>query len=140
MAVKPSGWKSILAVASLCTALLGGVNAVVKATPGLVAQQATARTPQTVTGRLDQNSNQLDDGSYYATQTFEGTAGEVLTIELTSEDFDTYLILVGPDETTLAEDDDGSGGTNSQIVITLPTPGTYTLITKTFEAGQMGQY
>ncbi len=140
MAVKPSEWKSILAVTSLCTALLGSVNAAGKVAPGLVAQQATARTPQTVAGRLDQNSTQLDDGSYYATHTFEGTAGEVLAIELTSEDFDTYLILVGPDQATIAEDDDGAGDTNSQIVITLPTTGIYTLIAKTFEASQTGQY
>ncbi len=134
-------WKrAIIALTVLSTALIGGGRSVVLAAPILIAQQATARTPQTVTGRLDQASNQLDDGSYFATHTFEGTAGEALTIELTSEDFDTYLILVGPDEAKLAEDDDGAGGTNSQIVITLPTTGTYTLIAISFEAGQTGQY
>ena len=134
-------WKSaILSLTVLSTALIGGGSTVVLAAPILIAQQASARTPQTVTGRLDQTSDQLDDGRYHAIHTFEGTAGEVLAIKLTSEDFDTYLMLVSPDEATIAEDDDGAGGTNSQIVITLPTTGTYTLIANSFEAGQTGQY
>ncbi|MBD2115168.1 MULTISPECIES: tetratricopeptide repeat protein [Cyanophyceae] len=138
--VEPSGWKNTLAVTSLCTVLLGSVSNVGWAAHVLVAQQTTVRTPQTVEGHLDQNSNQLDDGSYYATHAFEGMAGEVLTIELTSENFDTYLTLVGPDEATIAENDDGAGGTNSQIVVTLPITGTYNLIASSFEAGQTGQY
>jgi CHAT domain-containing protein/Tfp pilus assembly protein PilF len=104
-----------------------------------VAQQATSRTPQSLTGHLDQNSAQVD-GRYTSTQTFEGTAGEVLTIQLTSEDFDALLILVSPDGAKIAEDDDGAGGTNSQIVITVPSTGTYTLIATSVGAGETGQY
>ena len=139
MVIKISRWKCIIAATGLCTALLAEVNAAVRAAPVLMTQQFT-RTPQTVTGRLDQSSNQLEDGSYYTTHTFEGMAGEVLAIELTSDDFNAYLMLVGPDKAKLAEDGDGVGTTNSQIVVTLPTTGTYTLIAKTFEAGQTGQY
>jgi hypothetical protein len=75
MAIKLSGWKSILAVTSLCTALVGGVSAAGRAAPVLVAQQS-ARTPQTVTGRLDQTSDQLDDGTYYETHTFPVPQGK----------------------------------------------------------------
>ena len=138
MVGKPSKWKSILGVTSLCTALLGGVSGVGSAAPVLVAQ-APARSPQTLTGHLDQNSAQVD-GRYTSTQTFEGTAGEVLTIQLTSEDFDALLILLSPDGTAIAEDDDGAGGTNSQIVITVPSTGTYTLIATSVGAGETGQY
>jgi CHAT domain-containing protein/Tfp pilus assembly protein PilF len=140
MAIKLSGWKSILAVASLCTALVGEVSAAGRAAPVLVAQQSTARTPQSVTGRLDQTSEQLDDGSYYTVHTFEGTAGEVLTIQLSSEEFDAYLVLVDPDGATIAENDDGAEGTNSRIVITLPTNGIYTLLATSYAAGRTGQY
>jgi tetratricopeptide (TPR) repeat protein len=106
----------------------------------LTIGQSASRTPETITGQLTPTSSVLDDGSFYATHSFEGTAGEGLAIELTSEDFDTYLMLIGPDGAKLAEDDDGAGGTNPQIVITLPTTGTYTLIANTLEAGQTGQY
>ena len=141
MVVKRSEWKSILAMTSLCTALLGSVNAAVRANPLLVAQSATGRTPQTVTGRLDQNSAVLEDsGRYYETHTFEGKAGEPLTIELTSDDFDAYLILLSPTEEIIAENDDGAGGTNAGIVITLPIKGTYTIVANTYQVGAIGDY
>jgi len=133
-------WGRGVVLGCVCTALVYGVNVETIAMPSALAQEAIQRATQSFTGRLDENSSVFEDGSYYATHTFEGTAGEVLTIELTSEDFDTYLILVGPDETMLAENDDGAGGTNSRIVIILPATGTYTLVANTFEASQTGQY
>ena len=80
------------------------------------------------------------DGSYYATHTFEGTAGETIAIELSSDDFDAYLILLDPDGKKLAEANDGAGGTNSLLVVTLPTTGTYTMVANTHKAGETGLY
>jgi len=105
-----------------------------------MAAQQSARTPQFITGRLDHNSHQLGNGSYYATHTFEGTVGEVLTIELTSEDFDTVLFLIGTNEEVLATNDDGAGGTDSLILITLPASGTYTIVANTSEVSRTGPY
>jgi CHAT domain-containing protein len=139
MVVKPSDWKSLLAVTSLCTALVGGVSAAGRAAPVLVAQQS-ARTPQTVTGRLDQTSDQLDDGTYYETHTFSGTAGETLTFDLVSDEFDAYLILESPTGEWIAQDDDGGEGTNARIVLTLPSTGTYTLVVNTYGPGETGTY
>ncbi|MEC4807018.1 MAG: tetratricopeptide repeat protein, partial [Jaaginema sp. PMC 1080.18] len=111
------------------------------ATPTQVAQSVSSRTPQTFTGRLDSNSAVLeDDGSYYETHTFEGQEGETLTITLSSEDFDTYLLLVAPTAETIAQNDDSTDGTNSQIVVTLPATGTYTVIANSYEAGATGNY
>ena len=141
MVIKPSTWKGILALTSICTVLLGGVNPVGSSTPVLVAQQATSRTPQTLTGRLDQNSAVLeDDGSYYATHTFEGTAGENLAISLSSDDFDAYLILLGPSGERIAQADDGAGATNSLLIMTLPTTGTHTMVADTNKAGETGAH
>jgi CHAT domain-containing protein len=117
-----------------------GIPELTIAAPMLVAQQST-RTPQTVTGNLSTNSPRLEsDGSYYETQTFEGTAGETLTIELTSDDFDAYLILQSPTGEAIAEDDDGAGGSNARIVMTVPTTGTYTLVVNSYAAGETGSY
>jgi hypothetical protein len=35
--------------------------------------------------------------SLYNTYTFEGTEGQFIRIQLDSDDFDTYLILLAPD-------------------------------------------
>jgi tetratricopeptide (TPR) repeat protein len=103
-------------------------------------QQLAQSAHTTITGQLDENSETLEDGSYINIHTFEGQAGEAISIELVSEAFDTYLILLGPDEQPLAEDDDGNGGTNSRIVVTLPTTGTYQMVASSYAAGETGPY
>jgi CHAT domain-containing protein/tetratricopeptide (TPR) repeat protein len=107
----------------------------------------TAQTPLTesafptiITGRLDANSPTLPDGSHYQEHTFEGKAGDQIVIELSSEEFDTYLILKKPDGEVIAENDDGISGTDSVVIITLPTTGTYTILANTYTAGATGSY
>ncbi|MEA5449469.1 tetratricopeptide repeat protein [Leptolyngbya sp. CCNP1308] len=111
----------------------------VQASPS--SPQLAQVTPTTVTGQLDENSEILeDDGSYFNVHTFEGKAGEFIIIELVSEAFDTYLLLRGPDGQTIAQDDDGNGGTNSRIVVTLPTTGTYQMVANSYTVGATGRY
>jgi len=81
-----------------------------------------------------------DDGSYYATHSFEGTAGETLAIELSSDDFDAYLMVRNSQGETIATDDDGAEGTNSLLVISLSDTGSYTVVVNTVAASEIGQY
>ena len=95
MVIKPSTWKGILALTSICTVLLGGVNPAGSSTPVLVAQQATSRTPQTLTGRLDQNSTVLeDDASQYKDYVLT-----LLFMKYVSDKYanDPYGMIVVPD-------------------------------------------
>jgi CHAT domain-containing protein/tetratricopeptide (TPR) repeat protein len=95
--------------------------------------------PVTLNGRLDANSETLNDGSYYNAYTFAGQAGQAIAIEMTSSDFDTYLILLDANGTTIAENDD-SEVTNSRISITLPDTGTYTILANSYGAAEIGNY
>jgi tetratricopeptide (TPR) repeat protein len=98
------------------------------------------RQPTTVNGRLDSNSRTFkDDKSYYNVHTFEGIAGEQITIDLTSSDFDSYLILLNPENKKIAEDDNGGSGNNASIIVTLPTSGAYTIIANA-HTGETGNY
>jgi hypothetical protein len=73
--------------------------------------------------------------------TFEGQAGQVVTIELDSVDFDAYLQLKDADESELASDDDGAGNLNALIEnFTLPTDGTYTIVVSSFDNTATGDY
>ncbi len=107
---------------------------------GLVAQSIMLNgTP--VQGRLDSNSSVLeDDNSYYSRYTFEGRAGQRLVIEMTSSEVDAYLILLSPNGDDLGQDDNGAGGKNSKLTITLPENGTYTVLANTHSAREMGRY
>lgn len=61
--------------------------------------------------------------------TFTGRAGEVVTISLESDDFDTVVTLLNAAGEELISDDDGGSGLNSLISgFTLPADGQYTIV------------
>jgi hypothetical protein len=70
--------------------------------------------------------------------TFSANGGEAIRINMDAE-FDTYLELLGPDGARIAENDDFNG-LDSQIDITLPAAGTYTIIARSFSSTASGQY
>jgi len=71
--------------------------------------------------------------------TFSGTAGQAVAISMSSDVFDTLLVLRGPNNQEIAMNDDYARSLNSTIVTTLPTTGTYTVLARSF-SGQGGQY
>ena len=71
--------------------------------------------------------------------TFDGEAGQTMTIELESADFDTVLQLKGPDGQLITSNDDYGVTLNSTIVIELPTTGTYSAIATSY-SGMGGSY
>lgn len=90
---------------------------------------------------LDTTDTVLSDGSYYEEYSFTGRAGQQVVIDMNSADFDTYLLLVGPDGSLIAENDDvSSGNFNSQIVVTLPTNGVYTIAANGYDSASLGRY
>jgi hypothetical protein len=142
-ASKPGGSKEIAVAGERQPLVLGCTNAT-----------TTLTIPQTVNGTLASTDCQNPiDNSFYDAYSFTGTAGQQVTINMTSTTFDTYLYLMVPGETTLRnlsdpnptiQDDDGGGGTNSRLPSnqplaqappfsgTLPTTGTYTIIANAF--------
>jgi S1-C subfamily serine protease len=94
-----------------------------------------------INGKLTEKSSILPvDNSFFDLYAFEGKAGQQITIDMKSADIDSYLILLGPGQREIAQDDDGGGNKDAQIVVTLPTDGTYTLLANSYEARQSGSY
>ena len=84
---------------------------------------------ESVQGSLATSDQTLPDGSYYDRYTINARSGEQLTITLESGEFDAFLLLYkqGPSAAEkLADDDDGAGGTNAQIVHDVTSDGTGT--------------
>jgi CHAT domain-containing protein/tetratricopeptide (TPR) repeat protein len=92
-----------------------------------------------INGVLDSTNETLKDGSYFQVHQFQGEAGEAIAIELTSDDFDSYLILLDPEENKIAENDDREAS-HAKIVITLPVTGTYTVIVTSYQPQESGDY
>jgi hypothetical protein len=99
---------------------------------------------QTVNGSLTTGSCPLGDGSFYQPYSFDGVAGQQISIFM-SASFDTYLFLMRPDGSLFLQDDDGGGGTNSRIpagsgLVSLPTTGTYVIKANSFDPGVTGSF
>ncbi|HZX48578.1 MAG TPA: DUF1566 domain-containing protein [Nitrospirota bacterium] len=88
----------------------------------------------------------LKGNSYYADRySFTGSAGQDVAIYLTSTEFDTYLYLIDQNNTVIAYNDDGGGGTNSRIpatsgYITLPSNGSYVIEVTSYYTSGTGNY
>ena len=96
---------------------------------------------QPVTGQLAEGDRVLSqDQTLYDIYTFTGQAGDRVTIDLASADFDAYLIVLKPDGEELSQDDDSGGQSNARVTTTLPSNGTYTVFVNTSGSNQQGQY
>lgn len=93
-----------------------------------------------------------DDPSWADVWYFEGTSGQRVQIDLRSRDFDCYLQLLDAAGNVLSDNDDGAGGKDSRVTVTLrtsqryqvvantygdsPRPGSYTLLLTVLPAGR----
>lgn len=77
------------------------------------------------------------DSTYVQSWTLAGEAGQTVTIELISTEFDAYVMLRGPGITGSRDySDDDSGGTcNARLTVTFPQTAGYEIIVNT--AGKM---
>lgn len=104
------------------------------------SSQSFAQMPSTtVSGQLNEQSYVLPDGTYFHPHSFRGMVGETLLIEMSSEEFDVYLILMGPDDVAIAQDDGGSIS-DARLVVTLPSTGSYQIIANASRVGAVGAY
>lgn len=109
--------------------------------PGNLSPKPLALNGTVITGRLSPGSNILPvDNSFFDLYTFEGKGGQRIQIDMSSQEVDSFLILIAPDGTEVAQDDDSGGGANARISTTLPADGAYLLMANSYEAGQAGNY
>ncbi|HST61270.1 MAG TPA: hypothetical protein VLK84_21380, partial [Longimicrobium sp.] len=96
-----------------------------------------------VQGRLAAGDPKLSDESFYDLFTYQGTPGEQIEVTLASSDFDAYL-GGGEDEASAVNgvdhDDDGAGGTNSQLRVTVGANGRYVIRANSLRANVTGAY
>ena len=126
---------------------IGGTTHVVEQAFSISCPTAPVALGTSTNGALSASSciSPLRGNTRAARFSFAGVAGQQIAVQLSSTAFDTYLYLVRPDGTVLAEGDDGGGGTNSRIpagtaLITLPTTGTYLIEATAFDAAATGAF
>ncbi len=98
------------------------------------------RLDRAARGELRAGGPRRASGQYYAVYELAGRQGDIVDIRLTSEDFDPYLEIAGPDGFSDENDDDSEGGLNSRLVTTLPADGEYRITATSYSAGQTGRF
>ncbi len=124
---------------TLTVELVGGASAPAPGSAGAMEIAAG----QTIHGRLDGSDPRLSDDSHYDLYVYRGSPGEEISITMRSSDFDTYLSggsIRGGDFQAQDSDDDGAGGTDSRLIATLGTDGTYAIRANSYGGGETGSY
>lgn len=91
------------------------------------------------TGRLEAGDRQLGTGEYADLYVFEGSAGQSISIEMASSEFDTYVQLTTPDGEKIDNDDYG-GRSDSRIDLTLRESGRHRILSTSYRADETGTY
>ena len=83
----------------------------------------------------------LDSGEYVDAYTVRLVAGVPVWFELSSEEFDVYLVVLGPDDGIVLEVDDSAGyGLDVATSLVPPTTGEYLVAVTSAFAGEAGAY
>lgn len=119
------------------------VGALLLLVTGAAAAQSPVRAGQPVSGKLEGSDPKLSDESFYDLWSYLGKRGEQVRVTLRSGDFDAFLAvgrMVNGRFEEIESDDDAAGGTDAQVVLTLPADGPYVLRANTLSGRQTGAY
>lgn len=90
-------------------------------------------------GTLAGGDETLESGEYADEFSVAVRAGQTITVDLTSDDFDAYLILRPPTGEQV-DNDDGDDGTNAHITHRATESGTYRVLPTSYSSGETGAY
>ncbi len=104
------------------------------------AQPAPPDRPRTETGTLAPGDDQLDAGEYYDLYPVVLAPGASLDADLRSDAFDPYLIVVGPDEEPVWNDDYEGSRSRARVELTSATGGEYQVLVTSYASEETGPY
>jgi len=94
------------------------------------------------TGKLSTDDRKLDTGEFCDYYDFEAKQGELWVIEVSSEDFNTYLFGRSVDDRDFRIDNDDTFGDakRSQVLMKIPRDGSYFVGVTSAQVGESGAY
>lgn len=95
---------------------------------------------QTIDGTLSPSDILRDDSTYTDGFIYQGRAGEQITVTMRSSDFDAWLVVDDPNGPLHEHNDDGAGGTDAMLTVTLPHDGAYVILANVVQKRTTGRY
>lgn len=102
--------------------------------------QVRSREPIVERGSLTANDKKNNDGSYFEEFRFTGSRGQTATIELTSSNFDTWLVVYGPDGERVGSNDDHVGAGRNSLLRLEIVDGEYRVKVTSHSEGETGDF
>jgi len=90
--------------------------------------EARIEIGQTMRGVLEPGDLLMADSTFADVWAFEGDAGWTVTVDVRSDEFDTYVQLLDAAGARLGEDDDSGGDLNARLTVALPATGEYRIV------------
>lgn len=94
---------------------------------------------RTLTSELGKDDETLNSGEYLERYSFTGRRGQPVTVDLSSDEFDTYLILRTPSGEQIDIDDTGDS-LNSRFERVLEEDGVYTIVATSYAPAATGRF
>jgi hypothetical protein len=132
--------KAVSAFTLSCTTL-GLLNASPANAQDQIYRPIPLTPGSTLTDRLSDKDIPTGQGGFARDYMLQLKEGSQLAIDLTSENFDSIVALLGGDGSTVAENDDGpDGSTNSLLFVRITKTGTYFIRVRAFGELAGGNY
>ncbi|MEB3118808.1 MAG: PPC domain-containing protein [Limnothrix sp.] len=119
--------------------MMGAIALVTAGSGGAIAQASPTYQPGTISSSSELNDTlstkdiPTGQGGFARDYKISLTAGDRVEITASSDSFDTVLMLIADDGSSVAENDDGpDGGTNSLIFTSIQNTGEYVVRVQTF--------
>jgi hypothetical protein len=109
-------------------------------TAGAFHEAALSMPVSTFEGALATGDPTLQSGEFVDEYLFNWPSGAPVRAEVTSTQFDTYVLIKFPDNSRQENDDIESGNTNSRLEITTTASGTYRVWVTSYQANETGAY
>lgn len=100
----------------------------------LPLQGSTVEVGSEIEGALSDADYRTTSGMLVQAFTLAGGAGDPITVDLMSDDFDAYLYLVGPGYDEPLSDDDSGGACHARLTLFLPEDGPYRVVVGSWQS------
>ena len=121
-------------------ALLGGLLALA-AGSAHAREEPLIRIGQAIEGELARGDQVQADGSFSDTYIFDGKAGQIVIVEMSSTDLDSYVGLFAEGASPIAYNDDARRRSrDARLNHVLPADGRYRIVVNSVDPGEQGRY
>jgi hypothetical protein len=98
-------------------------------------------TNKEISDTLTEKDIPTGDGGFARDYKISLNAGEQIAIDVSSDNFDTIILLMGPDGATIAQNDDGPDGSNNSLLFArVKEPGLYIVRVRAFGETGNGRF